>query len=60
MVNYFFKTDAKAAMIQFYFNKNEQITRAMPKSTEGNNDFKLQLLISKLGVLTSHPIEVKI
>ena len=55
MVNYFFKTDAKAAMIQFYFNKNEQITRAMPKSTDGNNDLKLKVLISNLSDLSPQP-----
>lgn len=55
MVNYFFKTDAKAAMIQFYFNKNEQITRAMPKSTDGNNDLKLKVLISNLSALSPQP-----
>ena len=60
MVNYYLKTDAKAALIQFYFNKNDQITRAMPKSTEGSNDTKLNVLISKLATLTSQPFEVKI
>ncbi|QED36695.1 AAA family ATPase [Antarcticibacterium arcticum] len=58
MVNYYLKTDAKAALIQFYFNKNDQITRAMPKSTKGNNDLKLMVLVSKLTALTSQLIEV--
>ena len=59
LVNYYLKTDAKAALIQFYFNKNDQITRAMPKSTEGIKDIRLNILISKLTTLTSQPIEVK-
>ena len=47
-VNYFLKTDAKAAMIQFYFNGKGQLTSALPKSTEGPNDLKLTQLIKKL------------
>ncbi|MDX1651900.1 MAG: AAA family ATPase [Brumimicrobium sp.] len=45
---YFLKTDAKCALIQFYFNSNEQLTRAMPKSTDNGEDEKLNKLISKL------------
>lgn len=48
-VLYCLKTDnGKGAYIQFYFNNKEQLTRAMPKSMNGANDQKLQLLIQKL------------
>ncbi|GAB2478981.1 ATP-dependent DNA helicase [Algoriphagus taiwanensis] len=47
-VTYFLKTDAKAAMIQFYFNGKGQLTSALPKSTEDSNDQKLSRLIQKL------------
>lgn len=47
-VTYYLKTDGKCALIQFYFNGREQLTRALPKSTEGNEDEKLNQLISKL------------
>lgn len=47
-VNYFLKTDAKVAMLQFYFNGKGQLTSALPKSTEGPNDLKLTQLIKKL------------
>ena len=49
IVLYCLKTDnGKGAYIQFYFNNKEQLTRAMPKSMNGTNDQKLQLLIQKL------------
>lgn len=47
-VQYFLKTDAKCAIIQFYFNGIGQLTRALPKSTESEEDEKLIKLISKL------------
>ncbi|MBO1884361.1 AAA family ATPase [Capnocytophaga sp. Marseille-Q4570] len=48
-VLYYLKTDnGKGAYIQFYFNNKEQLTRAIPKSMNGVNDQKLQLLIQKL------------
>ncbi|MCS5488887.1 ATP-dependent DNA helicase [Algoriphagus limi] len=47
-VNYFLKTDAKAAYIQFYFNGKGQLTSANPKSLLGENDQKLNKLIHKL------------
>lgn len=47
-VQYFLKTDAKCALIQFYFNGKGQLTRALPKSTESEDDEKLIRLISKL------------
>ena len=47
-VNYFLKTDAKAALIQFYFNGKGQLTSAIPKSTTGEADRKLVQLIQKL------------
>jgi len=47
-VIYFLKTDAKCALIQFYFSGKGQLTRAMPKSTSSGEDGKLNRLISKL------------
>lgn len=47
-VVYFLKTDAKCALIQFYFNGKGQLTRALPKSTDDVKDEKLKLLIAKL------------
>ncbi len=58
LVSYYLKTNAKAAMIQFYWNKNEQITRAIPKSTDGANDEKLNELIAEIVKLTYQPSEV--
>ena len=60
MVNYYLKTEAKAALIQFYFNKNDQITRAMPKSTDGMDDEKLKDLVSKIQHSTFQPTEVNL
>ena len=49
IVLYCLRTDeGKGAYIQFYFNNNQQLTRAMPKSMKGADDQKLQLLIQKL------------
>jgi len=47
-VTYFLKTDAKCALIQFFFNGKEQLTRAMPKSTANGEDEKLNLLIKTI------------
>ncbi len=47
-VNYFLKTDVKAALIQFYFNGKGQLTSAIPKSMTGEADRKLVQLIQKL------------
>jgi len=47
-VQYFLKTDAKCALIQFYFNGKGQLSRAMPKSTSNKDDEKLNSLILKL------------
>lgn len=47
MVTYFLKTSSKGAYIQFYFNNQQQLTRAIPKSFE-INDEKLNQLIIKL------------
>ncbi len=58
VVSYYLKTNAKAALIQFYWNKNEQITRAMPKSTDGANDEKLNQVIAEIEKLTYQPSEV--
>ena len=40
--------DSKGVYIQFYFNSQQQLTRAIPKSMKGEDDQKLQLLIQKL------------
>jgi len=58
VASYYLKTNAKAAMIQFYWNKNEQITRAMPKSTDGDKDEKLYELSAVIEKLTYQPSEV--
>lgn len=47
-VQYFIKTDSKCALIQFYYNGQGQLTRALPKSTGGTGDGKLLKLIAKL------------
>ena len=47
-ISYLFKTSGKFSYIQFFFNANHQITRAMPKSDLGEQDEKLQQLILKL------------
>lgn len=46
-VTYFLKTSSKGAYIQFYFNGKEQLTRALPKSFD-IDDEKLNQLIIKL------------
>ncbi len=47
-VNYYLKTDAKFAMIQFYFNKKNQLTRALPKTMSDGRDDMLENLLIKL------------
>jgi hypothetical protein len=47
-VIYYLKTDAICSYIQFYFNKNEQFTSAIPKVYVAGNDKKLEALIGKL------------
>lgn len=47
-VIYFLKTDAKCALIQFYFDGKGKLTQAIPKSTDGVNDVKLHNLILKI------------
>jgi hypothetical protein len=47
-VNYYLKTTAICAYIQFYFNDKEELTTAMPKTFNCDNDTKLQLLIQKI------------
>lgn len=47
LVTYFLKSSSKGAYIQFYFNNNNQLTRALPKSFD-SNDEKLNQLIKKL------------
>jgi len=52
LVTYYLKTNAKAAMIQFYWNKNEQITGAMLILTDGTNYEKLNKVITEIEKLT--------
>jgi len=47
-INYYLHTDAVCAYIQFYYNINYELTKAMPKSFEGNEDEKLLQLLNKL------------
>lgn len=47
-VIYFLQTDSISSNIQFYFNKNEQMTVAMPKTYKCDDDKKLKLLLTKL------------
>ncbi|MCS6818946.1 MAG: ATP-binding domain-containing protein, partial [Chitinophagales bacterium] len=47
-VLYFLKTDAKCALIQFYYDGKQQLTRALPKSTDSDKDKKLKRLIIRL------------
>lgn len=47
-VNYNFVTDARFAVIQFYYIGNGHFTTAMPKSELGDKDIKLQKLIKGL------------
>jgi hypothetical protein len=47
-VNYYLITDSPCAYIQFYFDVNNKLTTAMPKTFQCANDSKLQLLIQNL------------
>ena len=47
-VNYNFVTDARFAVIQFYYKENGHFTTAMPKSELGDKDVKLHKLINGL------------
>jgi hypothetical protein len=47
-VNYFLKTDSVCSYIQFYYNKDEQLTVALPRTYKCPSDVKFQQLISKL------------
>ena len=47
-VCYYLITDAICAYIQFYYNDKGQLTTAIPKSFQCQNDTKLQSLIKKL------------
>ncbi len=47
-VRYYLKSDAKCAFIQFYFNGDQQLTRAIIQSTDGPADEKMITLISKI------------
>jgi hypothetical protein len=47
-VQYFLITDAKCAIIQFYFDGKGVLTRAIPKSLKANEDLKFLSLLTKL------------
>lgn len=47
-VNYFLKTDSTFSYIQFYYNDQNQLTTAMPKTFNCTRDQKLEGLIQKL------------
>lgn len=47
-VTYYLITDAVCSYIQFYFNKQEQLTTAMPKTFGCSIDFKMDLLIQNI------------
>lgn len=50
-VAYGFKTTARSAIL-FYYDKNGAVTSAMPSSTVGADDSKLDLLINRIKELT--------
>lgn len=52
-VNYYFITDSNCAYIQFYFNQNNQLTTALPKTMNPEKDIKLEKLIQKLNEYAS-------
>lgn len=54
-VNYFFETNAECSQIQFYFNGNNEITKALVKSTDLERDFMLRELITKISEYASIP-----
>ena len=45
---YYLKTGANTASVEFHYNKSHIYTFAHPKSTEGENDKILQLIIQKI------------
>ena len=47
-INFYFITDSICSYIQFYFNSQNQLTTAMPKTYNCDHDIKLNLLIQKL------------
>ncbi len=47
-VRYYLQTDSLSANIQFYFNKNNHLTTALPKTYNCQEDLKLEQLIQKL------------
>jgi hypothetical protein len=47
-VTYYLITNSACAFIQFYFNGNGQLTTAMPKTYNCQDDVKLKVLINKI------------
>ena len=46
--NYYLQTDSVSSYIQFYFNKDQHLTVAMPKTYKCSEDKKLALILTKL------------
>ena len=51
--NFYFISDSICSYIQFYFNGQNQLTTAMPKTYNCDHDIKLNLLIQKLSAYAS-------
>jgi tRNA uridine 5-carbamoylmethylation protein Kti12 len=49
-VTYYLITDSACALIQFYYNGNGQLTTAMPKTFNCQDDVKLKTLINKISL----------
>lgn len=47
-ISFYFISNSICSYIQFYFNSKFQLTTAMPKTYNCNNDIKLSLLIQKI------------
>jgi hypothetical protein len=45
---YFLQTGAECALVEFFYNAKHMYSVAMPKSTAGINDGKLQSLVERL------------
>jgi tRNA A37 threonylcarbamoyladenosine biosynthesis protein TsaE len=52
-VNYYLKTESVCAYIQFYYNIKFELTKALPRSYDEDNDTKLIQLIEKLNQYAS-------
>lgn len=52
-INYYFISDNFYSNIQFYFNKDGNLTKALPKTNDIVNDIKFTSLLTKLEELTN-------